>query len=103
MNAVFKTGGKQYRVSSGDKLTVERLNVEAGQTATFDHVLVVNNEGQLSVGSPTVPNATVIADVLEHRRGPKKTAFRMLRRKGFHKKIGHRQDISVIRIREINV
>src|ERR1035441_338005 len=90
MYAVLETGSKQYRVSAGDRLEVERLAVEAGQSVTFDRVLFVNNDGKLAVGSPTVASATVVADVVEHIRGEKKIAFKMKRRKGFRKTIGHR-------------
>src|SRR6266699_3986709 len=101
MYAVLETGSKQYRVAKGDTLQVERLTVEAGQPVTFDRVLLVNNEGKLAVGSPTVANATVVADVVEHIRGEKKIAFKMKRRKGYHKTIGHRQELTVVKIKEI--
>jgi large subunit ribosomal protein L21 len=103
MYAVLETGSKQYRVSSGDTLEIERLAVEAGQPVTFDRVLLVNNDGKLSVGAPTVANASVVADVVEHIRGEKKIAFKMKRRKGFHKTIGHRQELTVVKIKEIKV
>jgi large subunit ribosomal protein L21 len=102
MYAVLETGSKQYRVAKGDTLQVERLAVEAGQPVTFDRVLLVNNEGKLAVGAPTVANATVVADVIEHVRGDKKIAFKMKRRKGYHKTIGHRQELTVVKIKEIN-
>jgi large subunit ribosomal protein L21 len=101
MYAVLETGSKQYRVSAGDTLEVERLSVEAGQPVTFDRVLMVNNEGQVSIGSPTVANATVVADVVDHIRGEKKLTFKMKRRKGYHKTIGHRQELTVVKIKEI--
>src|SRR5215471_9167692 len=103
MYAVLETGSKQYRVSAGDKLQVERLGIEAGQPVTFDKVLLVSNEGKVSVGSPTVANASVVADVLEHIRGDKKVAFKMKRRKGYHKTIGHRQELTVVQIKEIKI
>ncbi len=103
MYAVLETGSKQYRVSAGDTLEVERLAVEAGQPVTFDRVLLVNNDGQLSVGSPTVASAKIVADVVEHIRGEKKLTFKMKRRKGYHKSIGHRQELTVVKIKEINV
>jgi len=101
MYAVLETGSKQYRVSVGDRLEVELLPVEAGQPVTFDRVLMVNNDGKLAVGSPTVTSATVVADVVEHIRGVKTIAFKMKRRKGFHKTIGHRQELTVVKIKEI--
>ncbi len=103
MYAVVETGSKQYRVSAGDQLEVERLGVEAGQPVTFDRVLLLSQDGKISVGSPTVANASVIADVVGHIRGEKKIAFKMKRRKGYHKTIGHRQELTVVKIKEIKV
>jgi large subunit ribosomal protein L21 len=101
MYAVVETGSKQYRVSAGDTLEVERLSTEAGQTVVFDRVLLVNNEGAIRVGTPTVADATVLADVVEHIRGEKKVAFKLKRRKGYRKTIGHRQELTVVKIKEI--
>ena len=98
---IIETGSKQYRVSAGDTLEVELLPVEAGQAVTFDRVLLINNDGKLAVGSPTVAGATVVADVVEHIRGVKTIAFKMKRRKGFRKTIGHRQELTVVKIKEI--
>ena len=103
MYAVLETGSKQYRVSAGDRVEVERLATEVGQAVTLDRVLLVNNDGKISVGSPTVTNATVVADVVEHIRGEKKIAFKMKRRKGYHKTIGHRQELTVLKIKEIKI
>lgn len=101
MYAVLETGSKQYRVSAGDTLEVELLPVEAGQPVTFDRVLLVNNEGKLAVGSPTVAGATVVADVVKHTRGEKKLTYKLKRRKGYRKTIGHRQELTVVKIKEI--
>jgi large subunit ribosomal protein L21 len=101
MYAVLETGSKQYRVSAGDTLEIERLVVEAGKPVTFDRVLMVNNDGKLTLGSPTIASATVEADVVKHIRGEKKIAFKMKRRKGYHKTIGHRQELTVVKIKEI--
>src|SRR5437660_1618760 len=98
---IIETGGKQYRVNPGDRLEVERLAVEAGQPVTIERVLLVNSDGKLSIGSPTVASAAVVADVVEHIRGDKKIAFKMKRRKGYHKTIGHRQELTVVKIKEI--
>ncbi|MFN3409678.1 MAG: 50S ribosomal protein L21 [Limisphaerales bacterium] len=102
MYAVLETGGKQYRVTPGDQLEIERLGVEAGQPVTFDRVLLVNNEGKVTVGAPTVAGATVVADVVSHKRGDKVVTFKMKRRKGYHKTIGHRQELTVVKITSIN-
>jgi large subunit ribosomal protein L21 len=101
MYAVLETGGKQYRVAPGDQLQVERLPVEAGQAYTFDRVLLLNRDGVVKVGTPVVESATVQADVVDHIRGPKVTAFKMKRRKGYHRTVGHRQELTVVRIKEI--
>ncbi len=101
MYAVLETGGKQYRVSAGDTLEIEHLAVEAGQPVTFDRVLLVNADGKLNVGSPTVASASVVADVVAHKRGDKVIAFKMKRRKGYHRTVGHRQELTVVKIKEI--
>ena len=101
MYAVIETGGKQYRVAAGDTLDVERLETEAGKPHTFDRVLLVENDGKLSVGAPTVNKATVVADVTQHLRGVKTTAFKMRRRKGYHRTVGHRQELTRVKITEI--
>ena len=101
MYAVLETGSKQYRVTAGDTLEIELLPVESGQSVTFDRVLLVNSDGKVTVGSPTVASATVVADVVEHKRGEKKLTFKMKRRKGYHKSIGHRQELTVVKIKEI--
>lgn len=102
MYAVLETGSKQYRVSAGDTLEIERLPIAAGEAVTFDRVLMVNNDGKLSVGSPTVASATVVGEVIDHIRGEKKTAFKMKRRKGYHRTVGHRQELTVVKIKAIN-
>jgi large subunit ribosomal protein L21 len=103
MYAVLETGSKQYRVAAGDRLEIERLDIEAGKPVTFDRVLLVNNDGKLTVGSPTVAAASVVADVLEHIRGEKKIAFKMKRRKGYHRTVGHRQELTVVKITDIKL
>ncbi|MBI3880465.1 MAG: 50S ribosomal protein L21 [Verrucomicrobia bacterium] len=102
MYAILETGGKQYRVTAGDKLEIERLETEAGKEFTFDRVLMVNNAGALRVGAPMVAGATVTADVLEHKRGEKLIAFKLKRRKGYRKTKGHRQELTVVKIKTIN-
>jgi large subunit ribosomal protein L21 len=101
MYAVLETGSKQYRVSAGDTLQIERLAVEAGKPFIFDRVLLLNADGKVTVGAPTVTGATVVADVVKHMRGEKKLTFKMKRRKGYHKSIGHRQELTVVKVTEI--
>ena len=103
MYAVIETGGKQYRVSAGDTLRVELLAVEAGQPVNFDRVLLVNNDGKLTVGAPTVAGAAVVADVVGHIRDKKKLTYKMKRLKGYRKTIGHRQELTVVKVKEIKV
>ena len=101
MYAVIETGGKQYRVTAGDKLEVERLETEAGKPHTFDRVLLVANDGKVSVGTPTLASARVVADVTQHLRGEKKIAFKMKRRKGYHRTVGHRQELTRVKVTDI--
>ena len=101
MYAVIETGGKQYRVAPGDTLEIERLKAEAGKSVIFDRVLLVANEGKISVGAPTIAKASIVADVVEHFRGEKKVAFKMKRRKGYHRTVGHRQELTRVKIAEI--
>ena len=103
MYAVLETGGKQYRVAPGETLEVDRLDAEAGKPVTLDRVLFVSDDSKLSIGAPTIANAAVVADVVEHFRGDKKIAFKMKRRKGYHRTVGHRQEMTRIRISEIKV
>jgi large subunit ribosomal protein L21 len=103
MYAVLETGGKQYRVAPGETVAVDRIEAEAGKPVTLDRVLFVSSEDRLFVGAPTVANAAVVADVVEHFRGEKKIAFKMKRRKGYHRTVGHRQEMTRIRISEIKL
>ena len=103
MEAVFETGGKQYRAKAGDLVKVEKLGSEDGAKVTFDRVLLVNNDGKVTVGVPTVENASVTAEVIESERKDKKVIiFKMKRRKGYRNKNGHRQDLSLIKINKIS-
>ncbi len=102
MEAVFETGGKQYRAKAGDLLKVEKLGSEDGAKVTFDRVLLVNNDGKVTVGVPTVENASVTAEVIESERKDKKVIiFKMKRRKGYRNKNGHRQRHSIVKITDI--
>ena len=103
MYAVLETGSKQYRVAAGDTLEIERLAADAGKPFTFERVLLVSRDGKLTLGSPTVTGATVVADVVSHKRGEKKIAFKMKRRKGYHRTVGHRQELTVVKITDIKL
>lgn len=100
MFAVFKTGGKQYRVAAEDVIKVGKVKGEPGEIVEFGEVLVVGGDN-LSLGAPTVAGATVAAEVIEQARGPKIIAFKKRRRKNSRRKIGHRQEFTLLRITEI--
>lgn len=101
MYAVIATGGKQYKVSEGDVIKVEKLGVEAGQTYTFDKVLLVSGD-EVKVGVPAVEGATVEADVIGDTKGKKVIVYKYKRKTGYHKKNGHRQSYTELKIEKIN-
>ena len=100
MFAIFVTGGKQYKVSEGDVIFVEKLGVAEGEKVTFDKVLCVNGEN-LSVGTPYVAGATVVANVVKSGKSKKIDVIKYKAKKNEKKKIGHRQDYSKIQIVKI--
>lgn len=100
MYAIIATGGKQYKVSEGDVLNVEKLGVSAGERVTFDQVLAVS-DGGLKVGSD-VSGATVEASVVEEGRAKKVIVYKYKRKTGYHKKRGHRQPYTKVKIEKIN-
>lgn len=99
--AVIETGGKQYRVKQGDILDVEKLDVEPGQKVTLDRVLAVNLGKTLSVGAPVIAGAAVTAEVVDQHRGEKLINFKKKRRKGYHRKVGHRQSLTRLKVESI--
>ena len=99
--AVIRTGGKQYRVTPNAVLVVEKLEAEAGQTVTFQDVLVLGGESGLTIGAPTVAGASVTATVIEQTRGDKGIVFKKRRRQNSRRKNGHRQHMTVLRIGDI--
>lgn len=100
MYAIIATGGKQYKVSEGDVLKVEKLGVATGETVTFDQVIAVSDNG-LKAGSD-VANATVTATVVGEGRGKKVIVYKYKRKTGYHKKNGHRQAYTQVKIEKIN-
>jgi large subunit ribosomal protein L21 len=96
--AVIKTGGKQYRVASGDTLTVEKIEGEAGAAISLKDVLMIGGTAGVKIGTPNVPGATVSAKIVEQTRGDKVIAFKKRRRKNSRRKRGHRQDLTTIEI-----
>ncbi len=102
MYAVVKTGGKQYRVAKDDKILVEHIAAEAGQTITLDKVMMLADGDNVTIGAPVVENATVEAEVVSQTRGPKIVIFRRKRRKNHRRLQGHRQDLTLLKITDIN-
>ena len=106
MYAVIRTGGKQYRVASGQVIKIERLDGEVGDTVAFEQVLMVGGEqaaGEPRIVSPLVEGARVTAEVLEQGKAPKVIVFKKKRRKNYRRRRGHRQLQTVLRIRDIAV
>jgi len=101
--AIIKTGGRQFRVEEGDTLDVDLLDLEPGKTATFGDVLLFADGKDVSHGNPLIPGAKVTAEVLEQRKDKKVVAFKYKRRKGYHRKVGHRRKLTRIKIKSINL
>jgi len=98
MYAVIQTGGKQYRVATGDRLRVEKLPGDRGATLTFDNILMVGGEGSARVGTPTVVGVKVTAEVVAQDRAKKIIVFKFKRRKNYRRKHGHRQSYTELKI-----
>jgi large subunit ribosomal protein L21 len=99
--AVVKTGGKQYRVYQGDLVQVEKIKGETGDRVALDDVLLIGGNGEAKIGSPTLPDAKVTAEIVEHRLAKKIIVFKKKRRKSYSRKQGHRQRRTTLRITEI--
>ena len=98
MYAVIKTGGKQYRVATGEKIKVEQIAAEVGQEIVMDQVLAIADGAAIQVGSPLVPGATVTVTVVAHGKHDKVRIFKMRRRKHYQKRQGHRQQFTELQI-----
>jgi large subunit ribosomal protein L21 len=102
-HAIFKTGGKQYRVTEGDKIDVEKLDAEVGADATFEDVLMISDDKTgTTLGDPVIKGAKVTAKVLDQHRDKKVIAFKFKRRKGMHKTKGHRRHLTRLEITAIS-
>jgi len=102
-HAIIETGGKQYRIKEGDFLFIEKLPAEADETVTFNNVLAVTDEEGTKIGVPYVEGATVDATVVKNGKAKKIIVYKMRRRKGYHKKQGHRQPYTKVQINKITV
>ena len=101
MYAIIATGGKQYRVSKGDVIRVEKFEAEAGQSVNFDKVLLIENNGNINVGAPYLEGSKVAGEVLENGRGKKIEIIKFRRRKSYLRRQGHRQSYTEVRITDI--
>ena len=101
MYAVIKTGGKQYKVSEGDEIIVEKLNVEEGATVTFDEVFAVIDGEEIKIGQPKVEGAKVTASVVKNGKGPKIRIFKYKHKTNYRRRMGHRQPFTKVKIEKI--
>ena len=99
--AVLKTGGKQYRVTQGVTFEIERLVAEAGQDVELSEVMALSDGKELKIGMPYVDGAKVVLTVIGHKRGKKVVNFKKKRRKGYSRKVGHRQELTVVSVKSI--
>ncbi len=103
MIAIVNIAGQQFKVAKDQEIFVHRLEANAGDSMSFDEVLLVDNDGSISVGTPNVSGASVNATVIDHVKGDKVLVFKKKRRKGYRRKNGHRQSFTKIKIDGINV
>ncbi len=103
MYAVIKTGGKQHKVAEGEILKVEKLKASEGEPVDITDVLLIEKDGEVTLGSPFIEGAKVTAKILRHAKEDKVTIIKMKRRKDYRKKQGHRQNYSEIQIEQISV
>jgi large subunit ribosomal protein L21 len=101
MYAIVKSGGKQYRVSSGDRICLEKLEGKVGDQVTLKDVLMVDNEGQVQFGTPLLANASVTGRIVREAKGPKIRTYKMKRRKNYRRTKGHRQTYTYVKVEEI--
>ncbi len=101
MYVIVEIQGQQFKAEAGKRLYVHRVEAERGASVEFDKVLLVDNEGKLTIGAPVVEGAKVVAEVLSHLKGEKVIVFKKKRRKGYKKRNGHRQSFTEILIKEV--
>ena len=103
MYAIIRTGGKQFRAEPGKTLRIPSLDIEPGESVTFEEVLLGANDGGIKLGAPLVGGAAVTAEVVKHGKGEKIIVFKFKRRKNYRRKQGHRQKYTEVRVRDINL
>ena len=103
MYAIIKTGAKQQRVAEGDVLSIEKLDGNKGDEVVFNEVLMLSNDKEVKIGKPFVDGAKVVGQIIAQKKGPKLIVYHMKRRKGFHKKTGHRQSLTSMKITKISM
>ena len=103
MYAVIKTGAKQHKVTEGDVLSVEKLVGNKGDEVVFNEVLMLSDDKEVKIGKPFVDGAKVVGQIIAQKKGPKLIVYHMKRRKGFHKKNGHRQNLTSMKITKISM
>ena len=101
MYAIIETGGKQYKVSNGDLVKIEKIDAKVGDSVNFDKVLAFNDDNNLSIGNPTVSGKTVKATIVEQAKAKKVVVDKYTRKSGYHKKNGHRQLYTLVKIESI--
>ena len=103
MYAIIKTGAKQHRVAEGDVLSIEKLDGNKGDEVVFNKILMLSNDKEVKIGKPFVDGAKVVGQIIAQKKGPKLIVYHMKRRKGFHKKTGHRQSLTSMKITKISM
>lgn len=103
MYAVVKTGGKEYRISPGDLIRVEKMEGKVGDQVTMEEVLMVSHEDQVQVGNPLLANAVITGEIVQQMKGKKVLTYKMKRRKNYRRTKGHRQTYTYIRVNDITV
>jgi large subunit ribosomal protein L21 len=100
--AIIQTGGKQYRVAEGDLIDVEKLDIETGKDATLEVLLFADGD-KIQLGAPLLAGATVTAEVVEQHKDDKVIAYKFKRRKGYHRTVGHRRQLTKLKIKTISI
>ena len=103
MNAVVKTGGKEYRISKGDLIRVEKMEGKVGDQVTMKDILMISHEDQVQVGNPFLANAVITGEIVQQVRGKKVLIYKMKRRKNYRRTKGHRQTYTYVRVNDISL